>query len=279
MRKMGEMQGPARADEASQGVGEGGRAPPRAPGWPVLALVVAAVLIYSLSAAISATVVGAVLVTMQALGVFPAGVSLTDLLLSPEFGEGSMAPYQFAVIGALFIVNALAMVALVLAIARRSISGGRAAAVPLRRVAPWAIIGGIITVPVVTLTALITAYALAGIPIPAETGFDIGDARMWLYPLGLVIAAPIAEEVAFRGWLFAGVHQRTRSANWTVWMTAVLWALLHLSQGWVKVVALVPTGVLLGLMRLKTGSLWPTLAGHMAMNAAGLVYMTWLVQP
>jgi len=272
---MSQTQGTAEAAKTQQsppaeGDGRG------AAGWPVLALIVAAALIYGLSAAIGGAVVSAGFWALQSFGLVPSGLSLTELLLSPEAAEGPAAAYHFAVVGGIFIFNAVAMVALILAIARRSLAGGRAAAVPLRRVAPWAIVGGIIVVPIVTLAALVVAYRLAGIPIPAETGFDPADWRMWAYPLGLVIAAPIAEEIAFRGWLFSGIHRRTGSAQAAVWTTAVLWALLHVSQGWVKAAALLPTGLLLGAMRLKTGSLRPTLAGHMAMNAAGLVYMTWL---
>ena len=245
-------------------------------GWPVLALIVAAALIYALSAAIGAGVVGAGLIALQSAGLVPAGVSLTDLLMAPEVAEGALAPVHFAAVGSLFIVNALAMVALIMAIARRSLAGGRAAAVPLRRVKAGAIAGAVIVVPIVTLAAFLVAYRLASVPIPAETGFDPADWRMWAYPFGLIVAAPIAEEMFFRGWLFSGLYHRTRSAKAAVWATAILWALLHVSQGWVKVAALLPTGLLLGAMRLKTGSLWPTLAGHMAMNAAGLAYMTWL---
>jgi hypothetical protein len=255
---------------------EGGEPKIAAGGWPVLALIVAAGLIYALSAAIGAGVVGAGFWALQSFGLVPSSLSLTELLLSAEAAEGPTAPYHFAVVGGIFIVNALAMVALIMAIAKRSLAGGRAAAAPLRRVKAGAIIGGIIVVPMVTLAAFVVAYGFAGIPIPAETGFDAADWRMWAYPVGLVVAAPIAEEIAFRGWLFSGLYQRTRSAKVAVWGTAILWALLHISQGWVKAAALVPTGLLLGTMRLKTGSLWPTLAGHMAMNAAGLAYMTWL---
>jgi hypothetical protein len=255
---------------------EGGGLKIAAGGWPILALIVAAVLIYALSAAIGGAVVGAGLRVLQSLGLVPSGLSLTGLLLSPEAAEGPAAPYHFAVVGGIFIVNALAMVALTLILAGRSLAGGRAAAVPLRRVRAGAIVGAIVVVPMVTLTAFIVAYRLAGLTIPAEIGFDPADWRMWAYPFGLIVAAPIAEEMFFRGWLFSGLYHRTRSAKAAVWATAILWALLHVSQGWVKVAALLPAGLLLGAMRLKTGSLWPTLAGHMAANAAGLVYMSWL---
>jgi len=262
--------------EAEAVAAERGEPKVAAGGWPVLALIVAAGLIYALSAAIGAGVVGAGLIALKSAGLVPAGVSLTDLLLASEAAEGALAPIHFAVIGSLFIVNALAMMALIMAIAKRSLAGGRAAAAPLRRVRAGAIVGAIVVVPMVTLTALVVAYRLAGLTIPAEIGFDPADWRMWAYPAGLVVAAPIAEEMFFRGWLFSGLYHRTRSARAAVWATAILWALLHVSQGWVKVAALLPAGLLLGAMRLKTGSLWPTLAGHMAANAAGLAYMTWL---
>lgn len=262
-------------EAATQAAGAA-RAAKAAAGWPVLALIVAAVLIYALSAAIGGAVAGVGLAALKSSGLAPAEVSLGELLLAPSIAEGPLAPLHFALVGSLFLFNALAMIALTLMLASRSIAGGRAAALPLRRVAPWAIVGGVIVVPVVTLTSFLVVYRLAGVALPVETGFDAADWRMWAYPLGLVVAAPIAEEIGFRGWLFAGIGGRTRSARAAVWLTAILWALLHASQGWVKVLALLPTGLLLGTMRLRTGSLWPSLAGHMAMNAAGLAYMAWL---
>jgi membrane protease YdiL (CAAX protease family) len=272
---MTETQGATEATGTVQGAVAGGEEK-AARGWPVLVLIIAAVFIYALSAAISGVIVGAGLTVLQLVGLVPADLSLTELLTAPDLAEGPIAPYQFAVVGAAFLFNAVAMAALVLLIARRSVAGGRAAAVPMRPVAPSAIIGGIIVVPFVTLTAIIVAYRLARIPIPVEAGFDPADWRMWVYPISLIVAVPIAEEITFRGWLFSGVLRRTGSAKWAVWITAILWALLHVSQGGVKVAALLPTGLLLGVMRLKTGSLRPTIAGHMAMNAAGLVYMIWL---
>lgn len=261
--------------ETATGAAAAGGEGKAAAGWPVLSLIGAVIVIYALSAMIGGAIAGAGLVALQLSGLMPVGVSVNELLFSAEVAVGPLAPYHFALVGGLFTLIALTMLGLVMLVARRSLAGGRAAAVPLRPVAPSAIVGGIIVVPVVTLAAFVVAYRLAGIPIPAEVGFDPSDWRMWAYPVGLVVAAPIAEEITFRGWLFSGVYYRTGSAQAAVWIPAILWALMHVSSGWVKVAALLPTGLLLGVMRLKTGSLRPTLAGHMAMNAAGLAYMIW----
>jgi hypothetical protein len=149
-------------------------------------------------------------------------------------------------------------------------------AVPLRAVSALAVIGAMIAIPLIHGAAFAGVYRLTGQSIPAEVGFDALDWRMWSYPLGIVLVAPVAEEIFFRGWLYAGLEARLKGTFWTIVLTALFWAMVHTGQGFAKATALVPVGLALGFLRHKSGSLWPPIAGHMAANAAGLAYMVWL---
>jgi uncharacterized protein len=77
------------------------------------------------------------------------------------------------------------------------------------------------------------------------------------------IVAPIAEEVFFRGFLFAGLWQRC-----PFWISAggsgLIFAVVHLVPG-----AILPIGVLgflLAWLREQTGSIWPSIVMHALNN-------------
>lgn len=80
----------------------------------------------------------------------------------------------------------------------------------------------------------------------------------------LVVLAPIAEEILFRGYLFGAL--KTVLKSWqVVFVTALLFAILHgsLNVG-IDTFAL---GIILGLVRLSSGSIWPAILIHMMKNS------------
>jgi len=84
--------------------------------------------------------------------------------------------------------------------------------------------------------------------------------------LGIVVAAPVFEELMCRGFLLTG-WSRSRLGPWgAVVLISVLWAVAHLQYGWQEMSWIVLAGVLLGWARLRTGSLWTPVAMHVLMN-------------
>ena len=85
----------------------------------------------------------------------------------------------------------------------------------------------------------------------------------------IVIAAPIAEEVCFRGMLFGGFRER-----WPMWAAALLSGIvfggLHALTGLTAVPPLIFFGFVLALLYEKTGSLWPPIILHLLNNAVAL---------
>jgi membrane protease YdiL (CAAX protease family) len=82
----------------------------------------------------------------------------------------------------------------------------------------------------------------------------------------LVVAAPIFEELVFRGFAFRGL-----SCSWPgVWgailITSVCWAALHVQYDLYQMTTIVLAGVLLGYWRWKTGSTSLTILMHGMMN-------------
>lgn len=99
------------------------------------------------------------------------------------------------------------------------------------------------------------------------------DSGIWSGVLRVVVLAPIIEELIFRGVIFSG-FQRIYSAFWAIFFSALLFSLFHLNP-W----QLGPTfllGLLLGFVRLRTGSLLAAIFTHALHN--GMIFLSVLNQ-
>ena len=88
----------------------------------------------------------------------------------------------------------------------------------------------------------------------------------------VVLAAPLTEEIMFRGALFSGIATSRLGRTGAVLITAALWALAHAGGApWLFVAVLFMMGIALGLLLLRFGSLWVTIACHASWNALSSV--------
>ncbi len=84
---------------------------------------------------------------------------------------------------------------------------------------------------------------------------------------GIMIFVPVMEELMFRGALFTAIAQSPIGRWGAVVITAALWALMHaLSAPWLFVSLIFLMGLLLGVILLRWGSLWLTIACHCLWN-------------
>ncbi|HEX8704207.1 MAG TPA: type II CAAX endopeptidase family protein [Myxococcaceae bacterium] len=81
---------------------------------------------------------------------------------------------------------------------------------------------------------------------------------------GVSLAAPFCEEFFFRGLLQKGLLSSRLSRTGAVLITSVVFSAFHLDP--VGFVARVELGILFGVLRLYTGSLWPAIFAHAANN-------------
>ena len=98
-------------------------------------------------------------------------------------------------------------------------------------------------------------------PQAAEQAIALVDP--WLVVVAVVILAPIAEEIFFRGVVF-NAWLREGGPRWAFFGSSALWALIHLS-----VVALVPIfllGLALAWIYRRTGNLLAPIAMHATVN-------------
>lgn len=96
----------------------------------------------------------------------------------------------------------------------------------------------------------------------------------WVVFSGLALAVwtPIAEETFFRGFILRGLANRWRLTPALI-VSAAVFAALHLAPALLLPVFV--TGLLLGFLYHRTGSLWPCIAVHAAQNLVA-VLSTWL---
>jgi membrane protease YdiL (CAAX protease family) len=91
------------------------------------------------------------------------------------------------------------------------------------------------------------------------------------FALMLMVGAPIAEELAFRGLLFAGLRKRGVRPVLTVVITAVAFALFHFEP--MRLGILIVIGLVLGVARARSGSLGVSIVAHAVNNAPGAVFI------
>ncbi len=92
----------------------------------------------------------------------------------------------------------------------------------------------------------------------------------------LTVLAPCAEELLVRGEMFHQASRALRPVGAAV-ATALVFAAAHISSfGLARPVSLLPLAFALGLLRWRTGRLWPGIALHGWSNLALVVYLLWL---
>jgi len=89
---------------------------------------------------------------------------------------------------------------------------------------------------------------------------------LWLLWLALIVAAPLLEETFFRGFLFTGFAASAAGPVGAIVITSALWAAIHLQYDLYGIATLFVLGLVFGLARLRTGSLYVPLTLHAMTN-------------
>lgn len=144
-------------------------------------------------------------------------------------------------------------------------------ALGFRKTAFWPAVGWVVGAIVVSFALeILYGIIVQQLKLPLQTNADRLTQQARYAPftilftlLAAVVVAPICEEVFFRGYLFGGL---LRGIN--VWLatliSALLFTLVHGDIG--SAVPLFIIGLILPILRWRTGSLWPGVALHSVNN-------------
>ena len=99
-----------------------------------------------------------------------------------------------------------------------------------------------------------------------------------LFWVALVIATPIFEELLFRGFIFEGIRASPLGGFGAVALTAMAWTLIHHEQDPLEFSMIFIVGLMLGIARLRTGSVPLTITMHMLNNLISTFEIVWLAR-
>ena len=122
------------------------------------------------------------------------------------------------------------------------------------------------------------AAALLGVSLDAPWLVELRDravagGTLPLLVLSIAVAAPLCEEVVFRGFLFRGWSRTWLAPAGTIVLTSALWTAVHLQYDAPVLLEIFCIGLVLGWMRHRSGSTLLTVVLHAVFNLAACVEM------
>lgn len=98
------------------------------------------------------------------------------------------------------------------------------------------------------------------------------DDPLYLSLLAVAVAPGICEELAFRGWIFSSL--RTSNRPWsTILVSSVLFGVMHVMlSAFQQFFHSTVLGVVLGILALRSGSLWPCVIMHVTNNGMAVLF-------
>jgi hypothetical protein len=107
--------------------------------------------------------------------------------------------------------------------------------------------------------------------------WESGRTSIGLY-MGFIIAAPIFEETLFRGFAYRGIAE-SKAGPWAaILLTSIAWGLLHSQYEFVDTIYVMMCGILLGVARWKTGSLYTVVAMHAFINLLAIIQAAYFLE-
>jgi uncharacterized protein len=89
---------------------------------------------------------------------------------------------------------------------------------------------------------------------------------IWMLWLALIVAAPIFEEVFFRGFLYKGLAASPVGTIGAILFTSAAWTVIHTQYGYIDMSIIFFLGILLGYARFKSNSILVPIAMHSVIN-------------
>jgi membrane protease YdiL (CAAX protease family) len=124
---------------------------------------------------------------------------------------------------------------------------------------------------------------LAGEPLVSDFGkhayLSVGSLPLlWI---ALVVMASLQEEVVFRGFMFEGILRSRLGLVGAIGLSSAGWAILHVQYNWIQIATIFISGIIIGLARYRTRSLYVCIAMHSVWSLIAVaqveLYYRWLL--
>jgi len=130
-----------------------------------------------------------------------------------------------------------------------------------------------VTIVILILSELAGTYLGQG--NDTSTNFIVDAYRTSVSPvllwIAVVLFAPLFEESFFRGFLFVGLARSVIGPIGAIILTAFLWSVLHIQYNWFGMMVIFILGIVLGIVRLKTKTLWGSITVHAFWNLLTMI--------
>jgi membrane protease YdiL (CAAX protease family) len=137
------------------------------------------------------------------------------------------------------------------------------------------VVTGLVALLVSALGVAVSPPALPILEMPFNAQVLPILVSLWV---GMVIAAPIAEEILYRGLLYRGLAASRLGVPGAIVLTSVLFGLLHYPGfGWPRVVITGVFGLVVGWVRWRTASTSVSIVAHATTNLVGITILTAIV--
>lgn len=119
-------------------------------------------------------------------------------------------------------------------------------------------------------------FAKEALGLPVVSEFVIESYKtarpFWLYALAIAVMAPLWEELLFRGFVYDG-YAKTRALGpiGAILVPAAIWAVIHMQYEVHDIVTIFVLGLLIGLARWRTESLYVPVAMHCVLNSLAII--------
>jgi len=152
----------------------------------------------------------------------------------------------------------------------------------LRSPKPADLIVGLIFIAVLLPLGDLSSWMTGRDLVPAAVVEAYRSARssgtLVLLALALVVAAPLMEELLFRGFLFRG-YAASRLGPWgAIVLTSLGWAVMHVQYEAFYIVQIFVLGLAFGWLRWRSGSTTLTVILHGIVNALALLQVAFIVE-
>lgn len=126
---------------------------------------------------------------------------------------------------------------------------------------------------IVLIIVFDTLTYFLGKPIVPEFMSEVYNSanHLWLLVIALVVAAPVFEELFFRGFLISGLSSTFIGPIGAILLSSISWAAVHLQYDLYGMFMIFVAGILLGVARLKTNSLFIPILMHATMNMVAII--------